>query len=183
MNETKAKSDLEISKNKHRSLTTEKFLYILIVVVLVVVLLPPTVSTVLRRWPKLCCRYVDINIKTGQARYVRYLGYVKISEEVKDTSISRALHGEVIDVADIEPWHRVNTASPGVISPNYRFHSALYQTRQIELFGELNELGPEEIHRIAKNVLELWQIERRDFPVGYYLHSAFKEGMKEPEQD
>lgn len=182
MTETEAKSDPEITKDKHRSLTTKKILCIVIGVVVAGFLLPPAVPTALRRWPQLCCRYGDINIKTGQARYSRYLGFVKISEEVTDTPISLALKGKTIDVADIKAWHRVYTASPGAISPQYRYISALGQARQIELIGELIELSPEKRHLIAENVLKLWQTERGCYAVGDYLRTVLKEGTNISEQ-
>jgi len=183
MTEAEAKSGPQVSNDKHRRLTTNKILCILTGVVVVAVAVPPTISTALRRWPKLCCRYEDINIKTGQARSLRYVGFVKISQEVRDTPISLALRGEVIDVVDIEPWHRVYTLSPGLHSPHYHYHSALSQAREIELIAELNELGPEEQRLIAENVLRLWQTERGDSPAGSYLRGVFKEGMEESEQD
>jgi len=182
MNETKAKSDSEVSKDKHRSLTSKRILCILLGVVFAGVLLLPTVSTVLCRWPKLCCRYADINIKTGQARYARYLGFVKISGEVKDTPISFALEGKTIDVADVEPWHRVYTASPWVRSPCYHYISALGQARQIDLIAELIELSTEEKRLIAENILKLWQTDRGCGEVNVYLQTVLKEGKTLSEQ-
>jgi len=178
MTEAEAKSDPQVSKDKHRRLTADNILCILIGIVLVAVILPPTISTALRRWPKLCCRYADINIKTGQARYARYLGFVRLSEEARDTSISLALRGEVIDVADIEPWHRVYTASPGLTSPHYRYHGALRQARELDMISELNELGTDERHEIAENILMLWQTEKGYFPVNDYLGAVLNEGKK-----
>lgn len=185
MTETEAKSDPQISKDIHKSLTAEKMLYILIGVVLAGVVLVPAVPTAFRRWPKLCCRYADINIKTGQARYVRYRGFVKLSEEVTDTPISLALKGETIDVADIEPWHRVYTSSPGVISPHYSFHGALRQARELDagMFFGLSELGREKKREIAENILKLWQTKRSYFAVGSYLENVSKEVMRESGQD
>jgi len=183
MNETEAKPDSEVSEDEHRSLMTNKIMCVLLGVVFAAVLLPPTVSTALRRWPKLCCRYGDINIKTGQARYARYVGFVKISDEVKDTPVSLVLEGKNIDVADIEPWHRVYTSSPGVISAHYRYHKALSQARQIDVIAELTELGPKDKRLIAENVLKLWQTERSYFPVTEYLQTAFEERIRKPEQD
>lgn len=172
MTGTEGKSDPEIMKDKHRRFTADNILCIVYGVVLAAVLLPPAVPTALRRWPELCCRYEDINIKTGQARSSRYVGFVKISEEIRDTPISVALEGKVIDVADIEPWNRVYTFSPAVHSPHHSFHGALNQARQIELIGELNELGPEEKRAIAGNVLKLWQTEGQYRPVNDYLRTV-----------
>jgi hypothetical protein len=181
--ETKPDTGPYIIKDKYKSLTTEKILYIVVGVVLAGVLLPPIVSTVLWRWPKLCCRYADINIKTGQVRYVRYLGLVKLSDEVADTAISLALEGRTIDVVEIEPWHPVYRLSPGVRSPCYRYVSALGQARQIELIDELIELSPERRRRIAEQVLKLWQTEGDCSSVSAYLQTILKEDMNVSQQE
>jgi hypothetical protein len=43
---------------------------------------------------KMNCRVEEINIRTGQARYTRYLWHVRISQRVEDTPLSLALGGE-----------------------------------------------------------------------------------------
>jgi len=138
MNEIKAKSDPEVSKDKHRSLTNKKILCILLGIVLVVFLLPPTVS--------------------------------------------RALKGKTIDVADVEPWHRAYTISPLVRSPCYRYNSALGQARQIEFIEELIGPSPEEKRLIAENIIKLWQTDRGCGEANDYLHSVLNEGMNISEQ-
>ncbi len=162
---------------------TKKGLKITFGVVLAFVLLPPVVIPMFIPWTEINCRHEDINIKTGQARCSRYIWYVKTSEEVKDTPISVALRGQVIDVADIQPWFRVNTFSPGLgHSPHYAFHGALSQARRMEVICEQLELGPEQRRQIAENILKLWQTRKRYFPVDDYLQTVMEEGMEELEQ-
>lgn len=157
MTETGAKADTELTHGTRKRSAVKKRLRILAGVVLIAVVLPPIVVPFCKRpWSEINCQHQDINIKAGQVRYSRYLWYVKISEAVKDSPISVALGGDVINVADIEPWHRVYTFTTGSgYSPNYRFHGALHQAREIELMAELNELGPEKKRLIAENVLKL----------------------------
>ena len=132
---------------------------LLIAIIPVVVLLAgPWVVPRLVPWSAINCRDQEINIKTGQARYSRYLWYVRMSERVEDTILSKVLGGESVDVADIAPWHMVNRFSPGLHhSPHYRFHGALSQTRQIELLFEMLEPEAQRKKQIVQDLLTLWQ--------------------------
>lgn len=183
MTETEAKSDPEIMKDKHKSLTTKKILCIVVGVVLAAALLPPIVVPLGKPWTEINCRHQDINIKTGQARYSRYLWFVKISEEIKDTPISVVLEGKMVDVANVRPWHRVNTFSPGQRhSPHYNFHGAFSQAHKMETLFELIKSDREERREIAGNTLKLWQTERSYFPVDDYLQAVLERGMNLSEQ-
>ena len=87
---------------------------LLIAIIPVAVLLAgPWVIPTLTPWAAVNVHHEEINIKTGQARYSHKLWYIKVSERVEDTLFSKVLAGEAVDVADIEPWHMVNTFSPG----------------------------------------------------------------------
>ena len=93
--------------------------------VLVVVLLP-FVILFFNPWSEVLCLHQDINIETGQSRSTYYVYYIKISENISETSLSDLIDGEVKYINNIEPWHRVNTFSPLVShSPHYRYHGAL----------------------------------------------------------
>jgi len=181
---TETESGLDVLEEERKRLITSKRLCTVLGVVLAAVLLPPVVVPMAKPWTEINCRHQDINIKTGRARYSRYLWFVKISEEVRDTPISVALEGKVIDVADIKPWHRVNTFSPGLRhSPHYRFHGAFAQARKMEMTFELIDANSEERCEIAESILKLWQTEGRYFPVDDYLQTVFEEGMNLSEQE
>jgi hypothetical protein len=132
---------------------------LLIAIVPVAVLLAgPWVVPFVAPWLRINCRSQEINIKTGQVRYSRYLWYIKISERLEDTILSKVLGGESVDAADIAPWHRVNTFSPGLHhSPHYRFHGALSQAHEIELLFEMLEPDAQRKQQIVRDVLRLWQ--------------------------
>ena len=102
---------------------------LLIAIVPIVVLLAgPWVIPTLTPWAAVNVHHEEINIKTGRARCSHRLWYIKVSERIEDTLFSKVLAGEAVDVANIEPWHMVNTFSPGRrYSPNYAFHGALAQ--------------------------------------------------------
>jgi hypothetical protein len=121
-------------------------------------LLLPLVVPLLIPWTEINCRHDDINIKTGKVRYSRYVWFVKVSEEIRDTPLSLALKGEMVDVADIPAWQRVNTLSPGTgHSPHYFFHAALYQANRFELISSLQNFSPDRKREAAKAILTSWQ--------------------------
>jgi len=127
-------------------------------VVAALVMIPVVVPLVFMPWTKLNCEQQDINIKTGQARYTRYIWYVKTSERIDDTAISKALQGETVDVAAVKPWQRVNTFSLGVLhSPNYLFHGAFGQIREMAMADKVTKFTPERRREVARTMLELWQ--------------------------
>jgi hypothetical protein len=134
-------------------------------------------------WSPINCRHQEINIKTGQARYSRHLWYVKVSERVEDTILSKVLGGESVDVADIAPWHTVNTFSPGLhYSPHYRFHAALFQASEIGLLFETLEPDAERKKQIVRNILTLWQTHGDYFEASRYIATLSEEASKILEQ-
>jgi hypothetical protein len=109
-------------------------------------------------WSAINCRDQEINIKTGQARYSRYLWYIRISARVEDTVLSKVLNGKSVDVTEIVPWHMVNRFSPGLHhSPHYRFHGAFGQAREVELLFEMLEPDAQRKEQIVQDLLKLWQ--------------------------
>ena len=139
-------------------------------------LLGPFIVPVFVPWSGINCEHHDINIKTGQARYSRYLWFVKVSEAVKETPLSAALEGEIVDVADIEPWQRVSTFSPGLRhSPHYTFHDALRQAGQMDVICTLLEPTPEQQRQIAETILTLWQQTGQDTGADKYIQKLIDE--------
>jgi hypothetical protein len=150
---------------------------LLIAIIPVVILLAgPLVIPRLTPWSAINCRDQEINIKTGQARYSRYLWYIRMSERVEDTILSKVLGGESVDVADIAPWHMVNRFSPGLHhSPHYRFHGALSQTREIELLFEMLAPDAQRKEQIVRDLLTLWQTTGSYFGAKPYLMALSEE--------
>jgi len=110
--------------------------WIVVIVIIAILFLAPLVVAIIFPWTGINCKHQDINIKTGQIRYTRSLWFMTISERVEETILSKAMEGHIVDVADIKPWHRVNTFSPYLNnSPHYIFHSALSQINQIKQSG------------------------------------------------
>jgi hypothetical protein len=153
------------------------------IVSLTVLLAGPWVIPTLTPWTAVNVHHEEINIKTGQARYSHKLWYIKISEKVEDTLFSRVLAGETVDVADIEPWHMVNTFSPGQrYSPNYAFHGALAQARTVEVIFKLREPDAQRKQQIVRDILKLWQTKGDYFEAGRYVATLSEETAKETER-
>jgi hypothetical protein len=125
------------------------------------------------------CEQQDINIRTGQARSSRSLWFLKVSERIKETSLSQALNGETIQVANINPWQHVNTfVLRGKVSPNYVFHGAFNQAEQFgRIQSDLN-FGPKRNREIARTILTAWQESGRASGAEAFIRKLIEEGTK-----
>ena len=117
-------------------------------------------------WSPLNCRHDDIDIDTGQIRQQRYLLGLCVRERIEDSPVSRELQ-----LAGIAPdWRRANTFSPLVRhSPHYAFHSAIHQTRLLELVWQTAPFTPAARKRTSQDVLRLWQTGQRDGAADGYI--------------
>ena len=132
--------------------------WIVLIAVTAILFFAPLAMPIIFPWTGINCRHQDINIKTGRVRNTRSLWYITILEKVEDTVLSEAMKGNIVDVADIKPWHRVNTFSPYLnYSPHYIFHSALSQVNQIKQFAPIAKLTPKQKQEIAREILLAWQ--------------------------
>jgi hypothetical protein len=135
-----------------------RWITFILAIMLGILFLAPFIVPVFIPWSAINCKCHEINIKTGQVRYSRCLWYITISEKVEDTTLSRAMRGNSIDVADIQPWQRVNTFSPFMdYSPHYIFHSAISQISIIDQFTSMGKFTPEQKQEIAEEILTAWQ--------------------------
>jgi hypothetical protein len=107
-------------------------------------------------WSPLNCKYEDVDIHTGRIRTTRMLVWLKVSERIEDSALTKALAAE--DVLGTEPeWRRVNTLSPGIgNSPHYAFHGAISQIGELESFWESFPLNPQMKRETALTVLSIW---------------------------
>ena len=139
-------------------------------ILLAVVILAPFIIPLVIPWSQINCRHQDINITTGQARFSRYFWFVKVSERVEDTSLSKILDGEEVRISDIKPWHRVNTFSPWQTSPHHFFHSAFFEIGLLSWILRMNEAPLEIRKEAAREVLKAWQHSGSDSEANKYLN-------------
>jgi hypothetical protein len=163
---------------------TKRRAFILIGVLAAVLFLSPLVVPIFWPWSAINCRYEDINIKTGQARYSRSLWFVTMGEHIEDTPLSLALQGETVDVKDIPAWQRVCTFSFGTgHSPHHRFHAALWQAQQIEMIASVGALTPAEKRKAARDILTAWQKSGDDHGAKECLENLEKKAISKSNLD
>jgi len=122
-------------------------------------------------WSEWNCEHQELDINTARLKFSSYLFFVKISERVEESDLSRVLPKEFLDRATPE-WHRVNTFSPGVrVSPHYVFHSGMYQIRQLSNWWEGENVPDAMRQETARHMIALWKFDRSDSLAGDYLAS------------
>ncbi len=142
----------------------QHFIWISIILIAVIAL-PPFIVPIFSPWSEINCRHEEINIKTGQARYSRYIWFICVSERVEETFISKLLNGERVEKGDIEEWQKVNTRSLFGPSPHYRFHAAYFQIGQLETLSSMKKMIDGEGFKKEDAVIWLnkWQTSGDDF--------------------
>ena len=83
-------------------------------------------------WSGVNCWENEIDITSGRIRETRYLLWMPVTRSVQDSALTNVLsaNGRKNSEAD---WHPVVTLSPGLHhSPQYRFHGAIHQIRELE---------------------------------------------------
>jgi hypothetical protein len=120
-------------------------------------------------WSPINCWHYDVDIHSGRIRYTRYFAFIRISQHIDESALSRALQRDELQRAHPK-WKRALTFSPGVHnSPHYVFHSAISQIRELELIWRLGEYTPSARRSSAKRLLELWQQGQSDDAAKQYL--------------
>ncbi len=143
------------------------------------VILPPLTLPLFFPWSEINCTHQEINIKTGQARFTRYIWFMKVSERVEDTALSLALGGDVVDVVDLEPWRIGGTYSPGVNrSPQYGFTLGLLEIETLRKFDEIIQLTSVPKREIATTILTMWQRDGNCRSAEKYLTGIIERGFE-----
>lgn len=138
-------------------------------VLLMVIAIPAVAPFVGFQWSPINCRYQDIDLDTGRARYTTMIYWIPVSRDIKHTAISSELAEADLNVRD-GSWRRVNTFSPGTgHSPHHLFHSALHQVKQLEMIWDLEDHDGQTRKTSAKEVLRLWQESNRDSGADDYI--------------
>lgn len=125
------------------------------------------------RWSPLHCWQDEIDIATGRIRHQRYLLGICISERVEDSAISRQLPPPAAN--SLADWKRVNTFSPLVYhSPHYIYHSAIHQSRELELLWQMSSFTSKAKSKSARDVVYLWQQGKSYTLAGRYIDALSK---------
>lgn len=108
-------------------------------------------------WSRLNCSTIDIDLGSGRVRNTRYLFWVPVRRTVSDSALTEELLQTDLMASPCE-WQPVLTQSPGTRhSPHYRYHGALGQIRELEIYWETAGV-PKKCRRMAAiHLLHLWQ--------------------------
>lgn len=122
------------------------------------------------------CRRTDINIQTGKARDSRYIGFVRTSVNVYDTSLSLALTGGAVVATTGRAWWPVNTFSPPSkrYSPHHFLHGALHQTLEADMIFRDLDASPDRRAAIAREILTVWQTTTNYLPAEDVLSRRYR---------
>lgn len=129
----------------------------IVIAVIIIILLIPFVFPILTPPSKLNCKTEEINIKTGQFRFRKYIYFVKYSERIEDSVISRYID-EPVEFRDIEMWWTINTFGPfRRVSPYHVFHTKVWGDIKLSSIHDKKNTV-EEKREIALRLLKNWQI-------------------------
>ncbi|MEM7164426.1 MAG: hypothetical protein AAF581_03125 [Planctomycetota bacterium] len=123
--------------------------------VIAILVVLPLIVPIYVPWSAINCRYEDVNIVSGHARYSRSWWYIVVSERIEETALSTALNSSLPDPS---AWRRANLFDgrrPN--SPHYRFHSALSQIQEFDMLTWAGNLDSQEKQKLAKQIIAAWQ--------------------------
>jgi len=152
-----------------------KLIWAVVTFVLVLVavgLILPGVYSALRKWPKLGCRFDDVDINTGRIRQTHYLLYCKMSEKIEDSILTRTI-GTFPD--NVQPdWRHVYT-SP--ILGRYPYHPpyilAISQVREVDRIWQLCSFSNEAKRHMARTILDKWQSDGKSSGAKEYIRGVW----------
>ena len=140
---------------------------ILFIVIIFILIFPFTFSFV-HPWTKIQCKKHYIDINTGIFRTQKYYWFLKFSDKTESTYLSELLD---IDSTKNPQWHIVNTLSFGHRnSPDYRFHGAFGQIKNLEIIISLYNINQTDTKEIARQLINLWKENKSDRKADEYLH-------------
>ncbi|MEP4079033.1 hypothetical protein [Haloferula sp.] len=136
----------------------------------------PFIVPLFSPWSHINCREFELDLASGQQRMTRYLYWIPVRSEIDDTPASLAL-GESTVAGAGPSWVRTSTFGPFTRhSPHYRYHSAYYQIRMLDLVWEEFGFGADGRRATAAELLRRLRIDGSDSPGSDYLNELRKSG-------
>jgi hypothetical protein len=121
-------------------------------------------------FPTLNCRTEAIDIKTGRIRSTRYVGFFKVSEQIRDSAFTKFVPVEALLKTSAE-WRTVTMASPAGPEPQYLFSRAYAQIETLEHIWKFREFDSTAKQRMVQHILALWQMRGSASAAGRYIDS------------
>lgn len=140
--------------------------------------------SVLNPWSRINCIHEGIDIRTGRVRFQRYIFFIKVTNHIKKTDISKMWQrcfGEYPDPL----WRRVNTFwgfDVGGSSPHHAYHGALAAARMIEKSLFLASFSEEAQKKAVHTFLQLLQVKDSDKSASQYAHFVAMQSIQKEGQ-
>jgi hypothetical protein len=108
-------------------------------------------------WSQLNCTRHEIDIYTGRTRVIRYLYFVPLVCQVRESTISRAAGYDAYDDTTAT-WRPYRTLSPGqTSSPTQSFDSVTTQMDDVDNAWAIGQFSDDARRVSARRILSLWQ--------------------------
>ncbi|NLF30040.1 MAG: hypothetical protein GX591_04035 [Planctomycetes bacterium] len=120
-------------------------------------------------WSRLNNEEQELDLSSGRARFTRYVLYCQVSQEVRNTAISKALGSSRGSEGD-EGWVMVNIFQPGVShSPHFLYHGAFSQITGLEIHWDMADFTQDARAETARQLLKVWRDGGSDSAADRYL--------------
>lgn len=141
---------------------------------MIALLLAPFIIPLFLPWSRINCREQEVDILTGLTKHTRYLYWIPITSNVRNSPVSDAIFKS--PPANHTPqWKSANTFGPYTQhSPHYIYHSAISQMRNLQLIWEMYEFDPEKRKESALGLLHEWQKTGNDSSADDYLQKLME---------
>lgn len=129
----------------------------------------PFIVPLFSPWSPINCREFELDLVSGQQRVTRYVYWIPLKREIRDTPASLAQGNATSDPGDRE-WVRTDTFGPySQHSPHYAYHSAPHQIRMLELVWDEFDFDAEARRTTAHELLRRLKSSRSDWIGNDYL--------------
>jgi hypothetical protein len=161
---------------RHRRLLVRLPIVAVLLAAAVVIFVPELVAP----WSRLNNEEQDFDLCTGRQRITRYFLYGKISQDVRDTSLSEAVSRSG-QVPNGEKWVHVCVFPPfSRMSPNFIYHGAFAEIRELELYWRLYNFQTAAQEKSAVQLLRAMREGGSDNVGNKYLRRLQEVMEKEP---
>jgi hypothetical protein len=140
--------------------------------------------SIISPWSEFNCQHDDIDILTARRRCQRYVLFIKLSEKIEETDISKRWKKHFGKYPEPD-WRRVNTF-PGfgrIVSPHYAFHGALAAATMLEKGFQLASFSENAEKKAIRVFLQLLQREKDYHSAGRYCNSIMSEAIDTKESE
>jgi hypothetical protein len=153
-------------------------------IILIVLLLAGFAYSILNPWSRINCVYEDIDIKTGRVHIQRNVLFIRVSSQIKETSISK-IWGEYCGEYPAPVWRRVNTFwgfDVGGSSPHHAYHGAVEAARVLEMSFALTSFSREAQKKAIQTFFQLMQVENSDKSASRYAQFVAMQSAQKDKQ-